>query len=63
MLEHVIPRLTRATGDWFIDSPLESSADAYVQYLQSRSYAAASLPVTTRRSSLRDSAMATLPQF
>lgn len=43
MLERAVPRLTRATRDWFIDSPLESNADAYVQYLRSRGYAAASI--------------------
>lgn len=43
MLDLVVSRLTRATRDWFVDSPLESSADAYVRHLQSRGYAAASI--------------------
>jgi len=33
MLDLVMPRLSRATRDWFTGSPLESSADPYVQYL------------------------------
>jgi site-specific recombinase XerD len=43
MLDLAVSRLTRATRDWFVDSPLGSSADAYVQYLLSRGYAAASI--------------------
>lgn len=43
MLDIVVSRLTRATRDWFVDSPLEPSAEAYVHHLQSRGYAAASI--------------------
>ena len=45
MLDLAVPRLTRATRDWFINSSLESCADAYVQYLQERGYAAASIRI------------------
>ena len=36
MLELTRPRLTRATRDWLDHSVLESSADAYVQFLPDR---------------------------
>jgi len=36
MSGQAVPRLTRATRAWFNDSPLESSADPYVQYLERR---------------------------
>lgn len=37
------PRLTRATHDWFSGSPLESTADAYVQHLVDLGYAPGSI--------------------
>ena len=43
MLELTRPRLTRATRDWLDHSVLESSADAYVQFLLDRGYAAGSI--------------------
>lgn len=43
MLDLALPRLSRAARDWFTDSPLESSADPYVQYLLDRGYAPASI--------------------
>jgi hypothetical protein len=43
MLDLALPRLSRAGRDWFTDSPLESNADPYVQYLLDRGYAAASI--------------------
>jgi site-specific recombinase XerD len=43
MLDLALPRLSRATRDWFTGSPLESSADKYVQYLLDRGYAVASI--------------------
>lgn len=43
MLDLARQRLSRATRDWFTDSPLECSADPYVQYLLDRGYAAASI--------------------
>src|ERR1035441_9287597 len=41
MLDLALPRLSRATRDWFTGSPLEASADKNVQYLLDRGYAVA----------------------
>jgi Phage integrase, N-terminal SAM-like domain len=43
MLDLALPRLSRAARAWFIGSPLECSADPYVQYLLDRGYAAATI--------------------
>ena len=43
MLDLALPRLSRATRDWFTGSPLKSTADPYVQYLLDRGYAVASI--------------------
>ena len=43
MPDLALPRLTRATRHWFAGSPLESNADAYVQYLLDLGYAPGSI--------------------
>ena len=43
MFELVQPRLSRATRDWFSDTELSGSADAYVQHLLDGGYASATI--------------------